>query len=107
MAHAMRIYVIGNENCVLGFALTGVGGRVANTPEQVQQALDDSLRDPDIGLVLISSDAASLLRDRVDGLKRDSLSPLVVEIPGQGEGGAYLPLRDIVQRAIGISLGGV
>ena len=102
----MKMFVIGNENCVLGFALAGVGGRVVHSAQQVEQALSQCLSGKTIGLVLVASDVADLLRSRIDRLKVESLSPLVVEIPGPGEDSSYPSLKDLVQGAIGISLGG-
>lgn len=102
----MRAYVLGNENCVLGFALVGIEGQIVRSEKALDEGLDTYLADHTIGLVLVSSDAADLNRERVDRLKVVSATPLVVEIPGQGEGSAYPSLKDLVQRAVGISLGG-
>ncbi len=101
----MRIYVIGNQDAVLGFALVGVDGRIVSDAQEVREALDASLADRSIGLLLVTSDAAEQARERVDALKVNSLEPLVVEIPGQTD--EQPPsLKDLVQRAVGISLGG-
>jgi len=96
--------VISNESCVLGFGQTGVPGRVVHTAAEVEQALNDCLADPTIGIVLVSADVAALSRARVDRLKVNSIRPLVVEIPGP-EGKPMRSLRDFVQSAVGISLG--
>lgn len=101
----MRTFVIGNENCVLGFALAGVGGQVVRSAEELHKALDECLQDKSIGLLLVSLDVANLARERIDRLKVESQTPLVVEIPGQAKDEAYPSLKDFVQRAIGISLG--
>ena len=101
-----RTMVIGNENCVLGFGQMGVPGRVVHTQTEVDAALSACLADPAIGMVLISADVASLSRARVDELKVNSISPLVVEIPGQ-RGEAMRSLKDFVQSAVGISLGNI
>ena len=39
----MRIFVIGNQDAVLGLALAGVDGRIVTTAQQVAEALDASL----------------------------------------------------------------
>jgi len=102
----MRIFVIGNQDAVLGFSLVGVDGRIASDAQEVQEALTTCLADRTIGLLLITSDAAVLARERVDELKVNSLAPLVVEVPGQRSGEEPPSLKDLVQRAVGISLGG-
>ncbi|MGC9360376.1 MAG: V-type ATP synthase subunit F [Anaerolineae bacterium] len=100
----MKAFVIGSENCVLGFALAGLEGITVRSAEEVDAALDLLMGDPDVALVLISADVAALVRDRVDELKVNSLQPLLVEIPGQHTGTSYPPLRDFVQRAVGVHL---
>jgi len=101
----MRTFVIGNENCVLGFALVGVGGQVVRTAEETGTAVRACLDDKTIALLLVTADVADLARDTIDRLKVESMTPLVVEIPGHAEGGAVPSLKDFVQGAIGINLG--
>jgi V/A-type H+-transporting ATPase subunit F len=101
----MKILVIGHPEAVLGFSLTGVGGRVATTADEVNQALDEAQASKDVGIVLVTQDVAELIPARMEHLKLRSTVPLVVEIPAQGgapEGQASL--GEIVLRAIGIRL---
>jgi V/A-type H+-transporting ATPase subunit F len=105
-SRGIRTYVIGSENCVLGFGLVGVDGRTVRERAELERALDACLADETIGILLISSDVAALARERVDELKVGRLSPLVVEVPGQRDEGAYPSLREFVQRAVGVKLGG-
>jgi len=100
----MKAFVIGSDGCVLGFALAGLEGITVRSKDQVDAALDLLMGDPGVALVLISADVAALVRDRVDELKINSLQPLLVEIPGQHTGTSYPPLREFVQRAIGVQL---
>ncbi|NLG48651.1 MAG: Vacuolar H+transporting two-sector ATPase F subunit [Chloroflexi bacterium] len=102
----MRTFVIGNENAVLGFSLVGVDGRVIHNAAEVNQALDNCLEDKTVGLILVTADAADLARERIDELKVTSLTPLVVEVPGEKAGWTYPSLKEFVQGAVGIRLGG-
>jgi len=101
----VRTVVIGSESCILGFALLGIPGRVVSTSEELDQALKSTLSNADVGIVLISSDAAALQRERVDRLKVNSITPLVGEIPGQDASKTMPSLKELVQSAVGISLG--
>lgn len=99
----MKVHVIGHSEAVQGFALVGIQGEVAATAEEVNAALDRVLAMEDIGIVLVTEDAAGLIQPRIDQLKFQSETPLVVEIPGpnpvtekQGS------LNEIIERAIGI-----
>ena len=102
----MRTFIIGNENAILGFALVGVDGQVINDPDEMDKTLDYCLADKTIGLILVTSDVADLARERIDELKVKSLTPLVVEVPGETETRTYPALKEFVQGAVGISLGG-
>ncbi|HKG55383.1 MAG TPA: V-type ATP synthase subunit F [Anaerolineales bacterium] len=101
----MKVLVIGHPEAVLGFSLAGVGGRVATTADEVNQALDEAQASKDVGIVLVTQDVAELIPARMEHLKLRSTVPLVVEIPAQGgapEG--EQSLGEIVLRAIGIRL---
>ncbi len=103
----MRMWVIGNEDCVLGFSLVGVPGRAVRSAAELRVALEEALADPAIGLLLVTRDVAGWARERVDQLKVSSLTPLLVEIPGATPAEVTpTPLRDLVQRAVGVRLGG-
>ena len=102
----MKPYVIGNDSAVLGFALVGIDGRMVRNAEELDLALDRAMNDRTIGLILVTADVAEWSRERVDNFKVNSLSPLVVEIPGETTGTTYPSLQDFVQRAVGIRLGG-
>jgi|SRR5258708_20589587 V/A-type H+-transporting ATPase subunit F len=101
----MKVLVIGHPDAVLGFSLAGVGGRVAQSALEVNQALDDAQASKDVGIVLVTQDVAELIRPRMEHLKLRSTVPLVVEIPSQGTASEDQPsLGEIVLRAIGIRL---
>ena len=101
----MKVLVIGHPEAVLGFSLAGVGGRVATTAAEVNQALDEAQASKDVGIVLVTQDVAEMIPARMEHLKLRSTVPLIVEIPSKGgvpEGQASL--GEIVLRAIGIKL---
>jgi len=101
----MKVLVIGHPEAVLGFSLAGVGGRVATTAAELNQALDEAQASKDLGIVLVTQDVAALIPERMERLKLRSTVPLIVEIPSVGgvlEGQASL--GEVVLRAIGIRL---
>jgi V/A-type H+/Na+-transporting ATPase subunit F len=101
----MKVLVIGHPEAVLGFSLAGVGGRVASTADEVNQALDEAQASKDVGIVLVTRDVAELIPARMEHLKLRSTVPLVVEIPsGGGMPEGQESLGEIVLRAIGIRL---
>ena len=101
----MKVFVVGSQEAVLGFSLVGVRGKAAASGPEVEAALDRALATPDVGIVLVTADAASRAQARMDHLKLRSTVPLVVEIPGPEGVGPDMPtLNEIVLRAIGIKL---
>jgi V/A-type H+/Na+-transporting ATPase subunit F len=101
----MKVLVIGHPEAVLGFSLVGVHGQAATSAAEVNQALDNALSAPDIGIVLVTQDVAGLIEARMDQLKLRSTVPLVVEIPAPGGVRPDEPsLSEVVQRAIGVKI---
>jgi len=100
-----RIFAIGNDDCILGLSLIGIEGQAVRDRQELQDALDAHLRDESIGLLLVTEDVAAWERERIDGLKAQLSTPLVVEIPGLTEDPHRPSLREFAQRAAGIRLG--
>jgi len=101
----MKLLVIGNQDAVWGFALAGVRGQIVTTAEELNRALDAVLADEEIGIVLVTEDAADLARRRVDMLRVRSTIPLVVEIPGpEGPRPDQPPLSEVIRRTIGVRI---
>ena len=101
----MKLLVIGNQDAVWGFALAGVRGQIVNTAEELDRALDAALADEEVGIVLVTEDAANLARQRVELLMVRSTTPLVVEIPGpEGPSPDRPSLSDVIRRTIGVKI---
>jgi V/A-type H+-transporting ATPase subunit F len=97
--------IIGHQDAVRGFALVGVEGQIVTTGEMVNQALDAALDDKSIGIILVTEDAATLARQRMDYLTAHSTVPLVVEIPGPGGPQTDRPaLSEIIRRTTGVRI---
>ena len=77
----------------------------ADWSAEANQALDDALARPDVGIILVTEDVAALVEARMDQLKMHSTVPLVVEIPAPEEVRVGKPsLSEVVKRAIGIKI---
>jgi len=100
----MQLMVIGNPDTVRGFALAGVRGEIALTPEALERAMDIAMADEEIGIVLVTQDVAALAPERIDALKgRGDLTPLVIEIPGPEGPDAERPsLSEMIRRITGV-----
>ena len=56
-------------------------GGVADNAAEARQLLDQSLADPEVGLVLITEGVAQEIRSEVDAIRREGRPPLILEIP--------------------------
>jgi len=102
----MRIFVIGNQDAVLGFALTGIRGQIATTGESLISTLDEIVQNEEVGIILITEDVANMAREHVNDLiMRYHTLPLIVEIPGpSGPSPDRPPLNKLIQQTIGVQL---
>jgi V/A-type H+-transporting ATPase subunit F len=100
----MNIFVIGDENAILGFSLVGIEGQVVRSLDEAKKALNDALANKDLKILLITEDWAAKMQDRVDELKMKSRQPLVLDIPGPGTQHQGETLRELVEKVIGIPI---
>ena len=100
----MSIYVIGDENTVLGFGLVGVTGEVVDSVQAAGEALDRVLERGDVGIALVTENWASQMRARMNHLQRTTIHPVVLEIPGSDIDFPRELLADLIQGAIGVHL---
>jgi V/A-type H+/Na+-transporting ATPase subunit F len=77
----MDFFIIADPHTYLAFALAGVPGGSAETPDQARALLNQALEDPEIGLILITERLAEGIRGEVDSLRWEGGRTLVVEIP--------------------------
>ena len=99
----MEYFVIGDDDTVLGFSLVGVSGIACSSEDEVKAAWDKALEDKEHAVIIITSDAAAMIRDTVDRYLFSSAFPLVVEIPARS-GNSTTDLRVLVNEAIGVSI---
>ncbi len=98
----MEYFVIGDDDTVLGFSLVGVSGQAVHTQQEAEAAWDKALEDRNHGVIIITKDAADLVRPTVNRFLFSETFPLVVEIPSPG--GRSPDLRSLVNDAIGVSI---
>ena len=99
----MEYFVIGDDDTVLGFSLVGVSGISCSTEGEVKAAWDKALEDKEHAVIIITTEAAAMIRETVDKYLFASAFPLVVEIPSKNSGSS-IDLRNLVNEAIGVSI---
>ena len=102
----MTFFCIADEDTVRGFRLAGIPGSAVATPEEALTALEEALRRPEWGILILTQKTAAAIRERVESIRFERDHPLVVEIPGpEGPLEGRKSLRRLMQEAVGVSLG--
>jgi len=99
-------FVIGDSDMITGFRLVGIEGIEASTIDEARQAFHRSLSLSDIGVIIISeaffSDTS--LREEVDKVRRERVTPLIVEIPGSKGMADKMQLSERISKILGIKI---
>ena len=97
------LLVIGDENMVFGFGLLGIDGRIVHTAEEAQRTLDQAVSEPEAEIILVATEWADILRQRMDALMSASLRPIVLEIPSSTpDETGRTDLRGLLQHTLGV-----
>ncbi len=103
----MRFVLIADtHDTVMGMRLAGVAGAEAHTPEEVREALEKAIDDPEVGIVLISPRLAAMQQQLVNRVRLQSRRPLIVEVPDRhvGETAYADRITSYIQEAIGVKI---
>ena len=77
----LEFFIIADARTFLAYALAGMRGGVAEGPAEARQWLTQARGDTRVGLILITERLAAGIRAEVDGARRESVRPLILEIP--------------------------
>ncbi len=99
-------YVIGDSDMITGFRLVGVDGAEAATVQEAKKALDGALLRSDIAIIIISQEFSmdAAIRDQVDKVRQERVSPLIVELPGSRGPSGGVPISETISKILGIKI---
>jgi vacuolar-type H+-ATPase subunit F/Vma7 len=99
-------FVIGDSDMITGFRLVGIEGIEASTTDEVLQAFHRTLSRSDIGVIIISEALFSdtSLREEVDKVRQERVTPLIVEIPGSKGSSNKMQLSEMISKILGIKM---
>ena len=100
----MGIYVIGDEDTVLGFRLVGGKGVVVNSADQARDEFEKAVGNSDVQLLFVTHKWAQTMADRLNRIKMTRTRPVVMDIPDASGQVPESSVRDLVSRAIGVSM---
>lgn len=77
----MKFFLISdNVDTLMGLRLAGIEGEVVHDVENLRRVLNQALNDSQIAIVLITTQAFNLDRERIMTMKLELKTPLIVEI---------------------------
>ena len=102
----MRFFLISdNTDTQTGMRLAGIEGVVAHTAEEVTNAFELALAQPDIGMILVTEKIADDFTAIVSDAKKDQEGPLVLAIPDRhGSALGRDRITRYVREAIGVKI---
>ncbi|KAH8741511.1 vacuolar ATP synthase subunit F [Cryptosporidium ryanae] len=110
----LKVYIIGDEDTVAGFLLTGIGARDAQgktnflivdskTPKtQIEESFREFVQQPDCGILMINQSIAEEIRYLVN--THDKIIPTILEVPSKDK--PYDAAKDSVMQRIKLFYGG-
>jgi len=102
----MKFFLISdNIDTQMGLRLSGIDGVVAHDEQQIKNALENALKDSEIGIILITEKLSALAADFIYEIKMNHSVPLIVEIPDRhGAGRTKDAITSYIKNAIGLKL---
>lgn len=100
----MEFFCIADKDSSLGFKLSGIETREVNSKPEALEGLKVALATPDLGIVIVTSKAASWLRTEIDEIIYQQEVPLILEVPSKGGQVQGQGLEDFLKGALGISV---
>ncbi len=101
----MKYHVIADEDTVLGFRYAGIDGTVVESPEQARRVFSEVVEDENVGVIIMTEQAADTIPDEVRRILYQSARPVIVRIPGpEGPSATRRTLQEMIQEAVGIRL---
>lgn len=102
----MKMYLISdNIDTQTGMRLAGIEGVVVHEADEVLSALEKTLSNPEIGIILLTEKLGKLIPEKISALKLSNPTPLIVEIPDRhGSRDIASSINKHVREAIGLKL---
>lgn len=78
----MKSYLISdNSDTLVGMRMVGIKGELVKDKKSAESLLDSLVKDKEIGIILITEKAASLIPGEINFVKQKMHQPLIIEIP--------------------------
>jgi V/A-type H+-transporting ATPase subunit F len=98
----MKVAAVGGKAFVTGFVLSGVSGHYVDSSAAALQRVETLVKDPDVGLIMVSDDMAKPIRDELLAVKSKRAVPLIYEVPGPGSKLEKVEYRAMLKAILGV-----
>lgn len=98
----MKVVAVGGKAFVTGFVLSGATGEYADSSSAALEKIRQLVRDPDVGLIMVSDEIAGPIRDELMAVKTKKAVPLIYEVPGPGSKLARVEYRAMLRAIMGV-----
>jgi vacuolar-type H+-ATPase subunit F/Vma7 len=98
----MISYVIGDSDMLTGFRLVGVDGVEVSSLDETEKAITDALQRTDIAILIVSDVFSNepSIRKRIDQVRLECTTPLIVEVPSSRNPSNRVQLSDIIGKIL-------
>lgn len=100
----MHFFCIADSESSLGFKLAGVETREVSSRSETLEALKVASSSENVGVILVTHKAASLVESEIDELIYSKSLPLVLVVPSRGAEMKAKSVGEVLKKAIGISI---
>ncbi|MBI3859690.1 MAG: V-type ATP synthase subunit F [Thaumarchaeota archaeon] len=98
----MKVVAVGGRAFVTGFVLSGATGAYVNTPGAALERIEKFVKDPEVGLIMVSDDVAGPIRDQLTAVRSKRAIPLIYEVPGPGSKQEKVEYRAMLRAILGV-----
>jgi V/A-type H+-transporting ATPase subunit F len=98
----LKVVAIGEKAFVTGFVLSGVSGEYASSSEDALAKIRSLLKNPDVGLIMVSSEIAKGIREDITQIRSKRPVPLIYEVPGPGSKQEKVEYRAMLRSILGV-----
>ena len=98
----MKVVAVGGKAFVTGFVLSGVLGSYASGSSEALGQVERFLNDPEVGLIMISSEIAKPIRADLTSMRAKRAVPLIYEVPGPGGEHEKVEYRSMLRQILGV-----
>lgn len=100
----MEFFCIADKESSLGYKLSGVETREVSSRPEALEGLKVALAMEKLGIIIITSKAASWLRVEIDEIIYKQEIPLILEVPSKGGQIEGRGIEDFLKGALGVSV---